>query len=77
VQVKVYIVQCAREDGTINPEIVACKLRHVDAHSIAKRLAPARVIPLVADKTAAVNGETHSTDAAEEAADGIDRDQRR
>jgi hypothetical protein len=77
VQVKVYVVQRAREDGSIDPEIVAAKLRHADAHAIAKRLAPARVVALVADKTAAMNGEAHSTDAAEEAADGIGGYQRR
>jgi hypothetical protein len=60
-QTKVYIVQCAREDGSIAPEIVAVKLRHLDAHTIAKRLAPARVVALVADKTTVVNGEAHSS----------------
>ena len=43
--VKVYIVQ--RATG----EVLAVKLRHIDAHHIAKVNAPCRVLSMVADKT--------------------------
>jgi len=58
-RIKVYLVQLAADDGTLRPEVVAAKLTHLAAHTIAKRLAPARVIPLVADKTDDVNGEVN------------------
>ena len=60
-QLKVYVVQQQREDGTLDPNILACKLRHADAHLIARAYAPARVTPLVADKTPEVNGSTNSS----------------
>ena len=64
---KVYIVQKVRPDGSIAPDILAVKLRHLDAHIIAKQLAPAMVKAFTADKTDRINGET--PDAAEQAAE--------
>ena len=66
--IKVYVVQRIRPDGTEDPRIVAVKLTHHAAHLIARQFAPARVKPLVADKSGDVNGET--LDAAAEAAEG-------
>lgn len=43
-------MQRARPEGSIDPDIVAAKLTHAAAHAIALRLAPARVVLLVADK---------------------------
>jgi hypothetical protein len=69
-RIKVYAVQCARPDGTIEPAIVAVKLTHLAAHTVAKRLAPAKVISLVADKSDELNGEP--LNAASPAAAGAD-----
>ena len=71
-KIKVYVVQRVLEDGSISADIVACKLRHIDAHQIAREFAPARVTPLVADKSPIANGAVNCTtpDAAEEAANG-------
>jgi hypothetical protein len=68
VRVKLYVVQRIRSDGSEDPTIVAVKLTHIAAHLIAKQFAPARVKPLVADKTGERNGEP--LEAAEEAAEG-------
>jgi hypothetical protein len=71
-RVKVYIVQRARPDGSIDPTIVAAKLTHALAHNIAKDFAPARVVPLIADKTPGENGETSSSSRG--GSSGPDRD---
>ncbi len=56
-RLKVYLVQRARDDGTIDPEILAAKLTHAAAHEVARRYAPARIVSLVADKSLEENGE--------------------
>lgn len=64
---KVYIVQRAGPDGKLLPEILAVKMTHALAHSIAKHFAPAMVKSFMADKSDLINGETPN--AAEEAAE--------
>jgi hypothetical protein len=55
-ETKVFIVQ--RASG----EVIAAKLRFADAHDIAKRNAPARVLFALADKTLQLNVMAHEAD---------------
>lgn len=51
---KVYVVQKADRQGTLG-EVLAVKLTHEAAHAIAKRMAPAKVICVMADKDDCLN----------------------
>lgn len=52
--VKVYVVQKADKEGKLG-ELLAVKLTWTEAHTIARRNAPAGVTPVIADKTEELN----------------------
>ena len=62
-EVKVYVVQRYERDGTPG-EVIAAKLTHNAAHTIAKKNAPARVIFTVADKSDGLNVEQGAVQSA-------------
>ena len=53
---KVYIVQRANSDGVLTGEVIAAKLTFIEAQTIAKAHAPAKVTMLFADKSPLANG---------------------
>lgn len=63
-QAKVYVVQRVGRDGEHGP-VIAVKLTHADAHNIAKKFAPARVLTVIADKTDLPNVPDASADRGE------------
>lgn len=58
---KVYVVQLADRDGNLG-DVVGVKLTHGPAHALARRLAPATVHFVIADKTELANASEHADD---------------
>ncbi|WP_113155968.1 hypothetical protein [Nitratireductor sp. OM-1] len=60
--VRVYVVQLADAQGNLTGPVVAAKLTYKAAHEIAKEYAPAKVTPMIADKSSVPNNpDFHST----------------
>lgn len=57
--VKTYVVQQADVKGNLTGPVLGVKLTFKEAHDIAKRFAPARVICILADKTDKPNNPDH------------------
>jgi hypothetical protein len=57
--VKVYVVQKADRQGRLHGDVLAVKLTHAAAHTVAKQNAPAKVTCVLADKTEFLNGPEH------------------